>query len=218
MKLANSQTMGPPRYTRIHTNSDSYSFIVEKAIENERALEQETAGYEKAVEYEERAVEYREEISTQCNNMIEWYTKVRAKPYLQAFGILGICISASYVTLLGITYCLGSSGFKYGFKGFMFEFKGGVSFHWNASSVAQCYETYKEHDITAAIILLVIGLIYLLFWVEMEKNSLHREIAQMKGRLEKYEGHLNTEVESDFQRKDFAEKNSHLGSIEAMLL
>ncbi|ESZ96114.1 hypothetical protein SBOR_3503 [Sclerotinia borealis F-4128] len=223
------------------SKSDSYSFVVDKAMEVQEAKEAVRSAkarlFEEAMELK-RESERQKEILIQRENMNYWLLKVWTRSFSQLSLFIFATLSITYATCLFIFSCLRRNDIELDLKAIMLEFRAikfrpvtmpllkttldqqGRHFCEEMSNIAQCYETSGELDITAAIVTLVIALIYILVFLLVANMRFSYEMAKLQGRLDKHEGRLNTKIKSEVQGKSYIENNSHLvlGSIETMRL
>ncbi|QSZ35627.1 hypothetical protein DSL72_008497 [Monilinia vaccinii-corymbosi] len=220
--------MGPRTRTRARSTHDSYSYAVDKAKEDERAL-----GFEKATEYEEDDVQGRsimerqKETPAYHNNMIKSYAKARLLLNIKIFMtavVIGVLPYASYLCLT-YSYLIPRYHGASGLKDSIFTIDGSLLPQWNVKAdrhfcdglpdSTQCHESFRDHNLTAAFIIFCIGLLYSLVGFLLVRKFRHRYIA-LQVILDGYMSHSNTGLQLEAQRKGSAEENNHAGHADAV--
>lgn len=180
----------------MHSKSDSYSFIVDKAMQDERAM-----GYKKDPVQKEVT-------STQPKSMIN---RISSHPYFEFLLSIALLTIGIYIFLAGIKHYLHNDNYVFGvnfhFSGTSASVEPDSHFCDGVSDSNGCFEIHKGINLTLVALVLNLGAIYLLIWFGIVNRYLRHEIAELEGRSRKYEGRLNDVVVSKVQRKNHAEES-----------
>ncbi|TGO22721.1 hypothetical protein BPAE_0157g00080 [Botrytis paeoniae] len=219
---------GPPKH-KIRSKSDSYSYVIDKAMDIEKSMGRQEIIKQKITQ---------RGTSFERGNAANWYNKFLVKCYFEFFCAIAILTLIPLVIVLGFNYYSNrTESYVSGYKFLVYDFKGVASLNNNSvqqgrhvcDSVpdsAQCYETYLGYDLSGfafsfAVILLVFS---------AASNIVHRrlcaEIEQLQGRLIRYEDLLNnegqlytkviSEILSGSLKKEILEKNRQVTNVKVV--
>ncbi|TGO14388.1 hypothetical protein BTUL_0054g00600 [Botrytis tulipae] len=217
---------GPLKH-KMRSKSDSYSYVIDKAMNIEKSL-----GHREVIKQNitQRAMSF------ERRNAMNWYNKFLAKCYFEFLSAIAILTLIPVVIILGFNYYSNrTESYVSGHKFLVYDFKGVAPLKNNLvlqpgrhicdsiTDSAQCYETYMEYDL-GGFVFLFAGMI-LVF--SAASNIVHRrlctEIEKMQGRLIRYEDLLNnegqlytkviSEILSGGAKKEILEKESQVNNV-----
>ncbi|KAM0140993.1 hypothetical protein ACHAO1_002119 [Botrytis cinerea] len=167
---------GPPKH-KMRSKSDSYSFVLDKAMDIEKSLGHEEVIEQHIIQHSTSFEITQHSTSFERQNVINWYNKLLAKCFFEFLSAIAILALIPFAVILGFNYYSGGaeshvSGYRfslYDFKGVaqsnnVLVFQPGKHICDSVPDSARCYET-----------------------------RLCGEIERMQGRLIRYEDLLNNE-------------------------
>ncbi|KAF7907077.1 uncharacterized protein EAF01_004664 [Botrytis porri] len=186
----------PPQH-KMRSKSDSYSYVIDKAMDIERSM-----GYQGVINQNITP----HETSFERENAINWYNKLLAKCYSEFICTLTILTLIPLVMILGFNYYSNrTESYVSGRKFFLYDFKGVAPLNngWgfqpgehicdSVPDSAQCYETYVKYNLGGFILSFVVIILVLSTASHVVHRRLCADIEEMQGRLIRYEDLLNNE-------------------------
>ncbi|KAK6592117.1 hypothetical protein H4I96_11977 [Botrytis cinerea] len=203
--LSYAKMTGPPKH-KMRSKSDSYSFVLDKAMDIEKSLGHEEVIEQHIIQHSTSFEITQHSTSFERQNVINWYNKLLAKCFFEFLSAIAILALIPFAVILGFNYYSGGaeshvSGYRfslYDFKGVaqsnnVLVFQPGKHICDSVPDSARCYETYVEYDLSGFVFLFAVIILVL----SAASNIVHRrlcgEIERMQGRLIRYEDLLNNE-------------------------